>query len=133
MQEFVRLLAEKKVEPSKITTHQFPIAEAKKAYDMIAGEVRERYLGIVLTYPVSPTSDVRGPKSLHSALSTRYSAQNPRIGFLGAGNFAQGFLLPTLKENAELVMVANESGASAQDAQSKFGFKSSTTNPDDVI
>ena len=53
----------------------------------------------------------------------------PKIGFIGAGNFAQGFLLPTLKENAELVIVANESGASAQDAQNKFGFKSSTTNP----
>ncbi|MFI5265104.1 MAG: zinc-binding alcohol dehydrogenase, partial [Candidatus Kapaibacterium sp.] len=51
MQEFVRLLAEKKVEPSKITTHHFPITEAQKAYDMIAGEVKERYLGIVLTYP----------------------------------------------------------------------------------
>ncbi|MFI5263097.1 MAG: Gfo/Idh/MocA family protein, partial [Candidatus Kapaibacterium sp.] len=57
----------------------------------------------------------------------------PKIGFIGAGNFAQGFLLPTLKENAELVIVANESGASSQDAKSKFGFKSSTTNPEEVI
>ncbi len=134
MQEFVRLLAEKKVEPSKITTHQFPITEAKRAYDMIAGEVKERYLGIVLTYPGSGeklriTNYELGEKSQ----TPNPTPQIPKIGFIGAGNFAQGFLLPTLKENSELVIVANESGASSQDAQNKFGFKSSTTNPNEVI
>jgi len=38
MQEFVRLLAEKKVEPKRITTHTFPITEADTAYSIIAGE-----------------------------------------------------------------------------------------------
>ncbi|HEY6170982.1 MAG TPA: zinc-binding alcohol dehydrogenase, partial [Candidatus Kapabacteria bacterium] len=42
MQEFVRLLNDKKVEPKHITTHTLPITEAKRAYDMIAGEVKER-------------------------------------------------------------------------------------------
>ena len=134
MQEFVRLLAEKKVEPSKITTHLFPISEAQKAYDMVAGELKERYLGIVLTYP----EDGEKLRITNYELRKEVRTQNPdtrttKVGFIGAGNFAQGFLLPTLKENAELVIVANESGASAQDAQSKFGFKHSTTNPDDVI
>jgi polar amino acid transport system substrate-binding protein len=135
MQEFVRLLAEKKVDPSKITTHQFPITEAKHAYDMIAGEVKERYLGIVLTYPKA-TEEVLGVRDQVSGIKIPTSEilpQTPKIGFIGAGNFAQGFLLPTLKENAELVIVANESGASAQEAQSKFGFQSSTTNYDKVI
>jgi len=132
MQEFVRLLAEKKVEPSKITTHVIPITEAKRAYDMIAGEAKERFLGIVLSYPEErPKPEVRDSKSVHSVHSLQTSSL--KIGFIGAGNFAQGFLLPTLKENAELVIVANESGASAQDAQKKFGFKSSATNPDEVV
>jgi polar amino acid transport system substrate-binding protein len=130
MQEFVRLVAEKKVDPSTITTHRFPIKNADQAYSMIAGELKERYLGIVLTYPDESAKPEAKPN--HSAPSTQHSTL-PRIGFIGAGNFAQGFLLPTLKESAELVIVANESGASAQDAQTKFGFKSSTTNYDDVI
>ena len=133
MQEFVRLLAEKKVGPSKITTHLFPITEAQRAYDMIAGEIEERYLGIVLTYPENPKSEIRTPKSPSSSSFIPHPSSLPKIGFIGAGNFAQGFLLPTLKENAGLIIVANESGASAQDAQSKFGFKHSTTNPDEVI
>jgi predicted dehydrogenase len=134
MQEFVRLLSEKKVEPSKITTHTFPITQAEHAYNMIAGEIKERYLGIVLTYPKETSNSVLSTRhsALSSALSTQHSAL-PKIGFIGAGNFAQGFLLPALKENAELVIVANESGASSEDAKTKFGFKSSTTNYDEVI
>ncbi|MDP4219555.1 MAG: bi-domain-containing oxidoreductase [Bacteroidota bacterium] len=133
MQEFVRLLSEKKVDPSKITTHTLPIDQAQHAYDMIAGEHKERYLGIVLTYPESPKSESRILRSEILTSQVRQSARDPRIGFIGAGNFAQGFLLPTLKENAELVLVANESGSSSEDAKTKFGFKHSTTNPDEVI
>ncbi|MEP7235547.1 MAG: bi-domain-containing oxidoreductase, partial [Ignavibacteriota bacterium] len=133
MQEFVRLLAEKKVEPSHITSHQFPITEAKKAYDMIAGELKERYLGIVLTYPEGQNTKIPSQKTPHSVLSTQHSPLPPKVGFIGAGNFAQGFLLPALQENAELVIVANESGASSLDVQNKFGFKSSTTDHNKVI
>lgn len=135
MQEFVRLLEEKKVEPSKITTHSFPITDAKKAYDMIAGEVKERYLGIVLRYPEGIEKELRtrNNESVISSplLTTRYSI--PRIGFIGAGNFAQGFLLPALKMHAELIVVANETGSSADDVKTKFGFARATTNPEEVI
>ena len=134
MQEFVRLLAEKKVEPGKITTHILPITEAKKAYDMIAGEVKERFLGIVLTYPEGEEKlRITNYELQNSALSTQHSTLSPKIGFIGAGNFAQGFLLPTLKENSELVIVANETGSSADDAKTKFGFARSTTNFEEVI
>jgi predicted dehydrogenase/threonine dehydrogenase-like Zn-dependent dehydrogenase len=133
MQEFVRLLAAKKIEPAKITTHLFPITDAQKAYDMIAGEVKERYLGIVLTYPKDEGGRTlrkdEGGRMKDEILSPSVS----RVGFIGAGNFAQGFLLPTLKETAELVIVANETGASSEDAKAKFGFARSTTSPDEVI
>lgn len=127
MQEFVRLLDEKKVEPKHITTHTLPITEAKRAYDMIAGEIKERYLGIILTYP---ESEPRGVVVNHEEQA---KPTDTHIGFIGAGNFAQGFLLPTLKEKAKLVIVANETGASAEDAKTKFGFARATTNYDEVI
>lgn len=132
MQEFVRLVAERKVIPSQITTHTYPITEAQTAYNLIAGELKERYLGIVLTYPTSG-EQLRITNYELGKDSQSTTAQSPKVGFIGAGNFAQGFLLPTLKEHAELVIVANESGASSQDAQRKFGFTSSTTNYDEVI
>lgn len=127
MQEFVRLLEAKKVEPKHITTHTLPVTEAKRAYDMIAGEVKERYLGIVLTYPESE------PRRVVVNHEEQAKPTDTHIGFIGAGNFAQGFLLPTLKEKAKLVIVANETGASAEDAKTKFGFARATTNYDEVI
>lgn len=134
MQAFVRLLAEKKVEPKHITTHVLPVTEAEHAYNMIAGEAKERYLGIVLTYPQSEVGELRTKNyELKSPQPRIPSPQSPRVGFIGAGNFAQGFLLPTLKENAELVVVANESGASAEDAKTKFGFAHATTDPEAVL
>jgi polar amino acid transport system substrate-binding protein len=135
MQEFVRLLSEKKVEPKYLTTHTIPISEAKRAYDMIAGEVKEKYLGIVLTYPEgeSQKPNIKSQKDLHASPITHHPSLQPKVGFIGAGNFAQGFSLPHLKENAELVVVANETGASADDVKTKFGFTRSVTNYDEVI
>ena len=130
MQEFVRLLGAKQINPSKLTTHTLPITEAKRAYDMIAGEIKERFLGIVLTYPETESTTVRIKKDEHQPIP---SAQEPTIGFIGAGNFAQGFLLPALKEQSKLIAVAIESGASSEEAKTKFGFARATTSADEVI
>lgn len=141
MQEFVRLLAEKKIDPKAITTHTFPIEQAADAYSIIAGERKERYLGMVLTYPnENPRLFKAGAGGGFGGLNEDQPPPVPRlekagetpIGFIGAGNFAQGFLLPTLKENAKLVAVANQSGASAEDAKAKFGFERASTSARDV-
>jgi predicted dehydrogenase/threonine dehydrogenase-like Zn-dependent dehydrogenase len=136
MQEFVRLIADGHIPTGAITTHTFPIDRAADAYSIIAGEVKERYLGMVLTYPESGIG-YRVPEIKASSIPEPRIAdpepRTPSIGFIGAGNFAQGFLLPTLKENARLVAVANESGASAEDAKSKFGFERAFTNARDII
>ncbi len=130
MHEFARLLGEGKIDTKAITTHTFPIERAEEAYSIIAGEKKERYLGMVLTYP----SVERALTRSHPArVETRATPEGIAIGFIGAGNFAQGFLLPTLKENATLIAVANQSGASAEDAKSKFGFQRTTTDATDVI
>ena len=135
MQEFVRLLAGKSIDPKAITTHTFPIDRAAEAYSIIAGERKERYLGMVLTYPetdiVYRVSGIGTAKPVSS--NTQYPIADTRVGFIGAGNFAQGFLLPTLKETAKLIAVANQSGASAEDAKNKFGFDRASTGARDVL
>jgi threonine dehydrogenase-like Zn-dependent dehydrogenase len=138
MQEFARLLGEKKIDTKAITTHTFPIERAEEAYAIIAGERKERYLGMVLIYPTPITNyELQITKENAAVSDESFAIRNSHfvitIGFIGAGNFAQGFLLPTLKENAKLIAVANQSGASAEDAKSKFGFQRTTTNASDVI
>jgi predicted dehydrogenase/threonine dehydrogenase-like Zn-dependent dehydrogenase len=133
MQEFVRLVSSGAVRPKTITTHVFPIDQADTAYGLIAGEKKERYLGIVLQYPVNPSESKAITRHSHERVAVAPMSGKPSIGFIGAGNFAQGFLLPTLKNIADLVVVANQSGASAIDAQTKFGFKRAITDSDEVI
>ncbi|MDP4200863.1 MAG: bi-domain-containing oxidoreductase [Bacteroidota bacterium] len=138
MQEFVRLLGEGQIDTAAITTHTFPIERAEDAYSIIAGERKERYLGMVLTYPAPITNyELRITNEVAPKAESQFLNHNSsfiiQVGFIGAGNFAQGFLLPTLKENAKLVAVANQSGASAMDAQKKFGFERMTTSADEVI
>ena len=48
---FLELVAGGQVKLGPIITHRFQIEDAAKAYDLIRGEARERYLGILLEYP----------------------------------------------------------------------------------
>src|SRR5207302_4482227 len=41
MEAFVALLAENKINLSPLITHRFPIEEASRAYELIAGKIRE--------------------------------------------------------------------------------------------
>jgi predicted dehydrogenase len=61
---------------------------------------------------------------------------NPKcIGFIGAGSFASGYLLPNLKSLAgiEFAGVCNSTGVSAENVKTKFGFRYASSNPDDIF
>lgn len=55
-----------------------------------------------------------------------------KIGFIGAGSFAQNFLLPNLK-NQHLVSVATNRSNTARNVANKFGFETCTGDADNVI
>jgi predicted dehydrogenase len=57
------------------------------------------------------------------------------IGFLGAGSFATGILLPAIKRcgRADLITVCCGTGPNSQQASRKFGFSNCTTNEDEIF
>jgi predicted dehydrogenase len=125
MEGFLDLVAADSVQPSRLVTHRFPIAEADRAYQVVAGATSEPYLGIVLEYPRVAATD--------APLSTRVDIRHPgprigdgvvRLGVVGAGNFARSVLLPNLKKlgGVELRGVATASAPSAQQTASRFDF-----------
>ena len=135
MEAFLDLVAAGSVRPSRLVTHRIPIAEAERAYQIVTGAVAEPYLGILLEYP--------RPARLEAARQTRVDLRPPsplpagavRVGVIGAGSFARGVLLPSLKklEGLELRGVATASGPSAHQTASRFGFGYSATDWRQVV
>jgi polar amino acid transport system substrate-binding protein len=130
MESFLDLLAAGKIRLERLTTHRFPVEEAERAYAILRGEVREPYVGILLHYDaekeVAPRVDFARPASRGGAAM--------RLGVIGAGSFAQGVLLPKLKEikGAELKTVVTASGLTAEKVAKRFGFASAASSEEEI-
>jgi predicted dehydrogenase/threonine dehydrogenase-like Zn-dependent dehydrogenase len=129
LQAFVDLLAQGLVDVKPLITHRFPIDEAPKAYDLIAGERSQPSLGVLLTYPTtSSTLSVPSPVSIAESYRPSTGIRTPaggvRLGVLGAGNFASAVMLPALAKipAVERIAIASGSGLNAQHAADKYGF-----------
>lgn len=137
LEAFVELLAEERVDVRPLISHRFPILQAAEAYELITGKRGEPFLGVLLTYPEpaaapevgAPAVQARPGETLSPLGSgPRTPLSTCRLGVLGAGSFANAVLLPAVKKAAEslpleLELVVSASGASAQHAARRFGFR----------
>ncbi len=57
----------------------------------------------------------------------------PRIAFIGAGSFAQKFLIPSAKQEGELTAVATTRGITAKSVCEKLEFQSFSTDAESVL
>ena len=134
MEAFLNLLAAKRIDMVPLVTHTFTIDDASKAYELIAGKTGERFVGVLLRY-----SKAEG-KGGYVATASRRSASAARqssvvLGVIGAGNYAQGVLLPQFKANKDVTLrtVCTATGVKAEKATEKFGFENCTTDWHDVL
>lgn len=124
MQAFVDLLSEQKINIEAVITHTFALENAEKAYELILSK-EENFNGIVLQFETDiPAAKIR--------LKEQHKSSN-KIGLIGAGNYAQGVLLPNLKGLFQLGTVLTSKGNVARYVAEKYGFESATSNPDDVF
>jgi predicted dehydrogenase/threonine dehydrogenase-like Zn-dependent dehydrogenase len=140
MEEFLRLLATHKVDLRDLTTHRFSLDNAQEAYALITGtktKKNEPFVGVLLDYGERESESFEElPRSV--AVTTLQGDQGriaSRVGFIGAGNFAQGFLIPHLERSrtTALVSVCNSSGLNATNVARTFGFESATSDASEVI
>lgn len=128
MQAFVELIAKNRIDVKSMTTHSFDVQEASAAYDMISSS-SEPYLGIIINYP-----EREGKKTTFVNTGNTIIESEVKIGFIGAGQFAQNYLLPPLsKEGVSFVSVANNSSASSKTVATNFGFSKAGANPNELI
>ncbi len=128
VEEFVRLLAQKRMDVSDLITHEIPFEDAAKAYEMITENPRhERYIGVLLKYSENREkwrNTIRGPKK------KRESGGKLRLGLIGAGNFARSTMLPVMKETGkyEFVGLATTGGVGGAQANDATPFRYTTNN-----
>ncbi|MGI6417593.1 MAG: bi-domain-containing oxidoreductase [Thermoguttaceae bacterium] len=130
MEAFQRLVHGARIDLGYLTTHEFSLEEAPRAYTMIV-ERSEPFLGIVIRYDVQK-SVVREP------LAVRRARPEGKLGiaFVGAGSYAQGNLLPHLpRKDAEVVrrFVLTSSGTTSKRVAERFGFERCASRIGDIL
>ncbi|HMW27556.1 MAG TPA: Gfo/Idh/MocA family oxidoreductase, partial [Ferruginibacter sp.] len=110
------------------TTHVIDIADAEKAYDIILGKVKEPHIGILLRYSENETK----ARSVVTLAGKPLSQVN--AAFIGAGSFAQSYLIPNVKASgASLDGVVTSRGITAKNVANKFGFNFCSSSVNDVL
>jgi len=131
------MLADKRLDPSPLISHRFPLEDAEKAYKLIGDGTPS--LGILLEYSdkLQKADDTLRRQTIQLASNRSRPATPaslPTIGFIGAGNYATQILIPAFKKaGARLKTVASSGGMSGQHAGQKFGFQSTTTDTDNLL
>ncbi|HYP53404.1 MAG TPA: Gfo/Idh/MocA family oxidoreductase, partial [Pyrinomonadaceae bacterium] len=142
IEAFLDLVAAGRVRIAPLVTHRFPIEEGERAYELISGETREPYLGVLLNYDPerelerSITNTALASSGERARTTTRGVVQSKRVsvGLVGAGSYAQKFLLPHFKSNgADFRSIATASGVSARDVGEKYGFARFVSGADEVL
>ncbi len=130
MAAFQDLAARGRIDVDRLTTHEFPLEQAQRAYDLILNRA-EPFLGVVLRYdatkPLTPEPiKICQPKASGSI----------GIGFIGAGSYAQSSLLPNLPRKDPAIVrkaVATSTGTTSRRVAEKFGFEYCTGKTTDIF
>ena len=126
MDAFLELVSQGKINLRPPITHVFAIEDAISAYELILGKRKEQYIGVLLKYPQERKEERR----VLVTPSVKKHKGEIKVGFIGAGNFAQSYLIPNLKriKDVSLKVVATASGVNAKSVAEKFGFEKFTTD-----
>lgn len=136
MEAVLNLMAEKKLDIAPLITHKFKIEDAQRAYDLILGKTKEKYLGVLFEYDTKKehTAKILIGQEKYPDSDIVHRASSVSVGFIGAGNFARSFLLPNLRfEGINLIALADIQGPIAKMTAQKYGFKYCTTNYKELL
>lgn len=130
LEEFLAQLERGRVRVEPLLTHRFSIERAADAYALL-GDRAARPLGILFAYDLEKRLE-----RLPSSPTARPAAAKGevRLGVIGAGKFAQTYLLPHFRRpRVRLVSVATATGPSASHVARKYGFDEALCDADTVV
>ncbi len=133
LEEFLRLLQNKKVNVKPLITHRFSISNSEKAYSKLIDGELEKPIGVLLEYfnntPIKRSLAISSDKKFSPSEKTKVN-----LGVIGAGLFGKAILLPTLKKLKGIFLhtLSTSSGANVEHSGRKFGFLNQTTDTDEI-
>lgn len=129
MQAFQQLLSKGRIDIEYLTTHEFEFEDAPEAFDLVVSKT-ESFIGIALKYNFD--KPVKKDKIVVSN-STKTGLVN--LSFIGAGSYAQGNLLPYIKQSKDILKVGvlTNTGTTSKRVAEKFGFQFCAAQEADIL
>ncbi len=138
MEAFQELIYLKKININYLTSHIFKLSEAPEAYNMILRK-KQSFLGILIEYNIKKNIvnnkvTIKQEKKRDKLLKFN-NEQLISVGFIGAGSYAQGFLLPNVRKNRSVIFkgIMTRRSTSSRTVSEKYGFEFCTSNVDDIL
>jgi predicted dehydrogenase/threonine dehydrogenase-like Zn-dependent dehydrogenase len=135
MQEYLRLVAEGKVQLDAILEREYELTQAEQAFEELR-TAPEKPLGVLLRYPLSDEQARLQKLETRIVLRTQPVSGKIRIAVIGAGNFAKSTHLPNLQKLSNLYhirAIVSGTGSNAKATAQQFGADYASTNYQDVL
>ncbi len=138
MQEYLRLLEEKKILLKKMIARIFPVEEVEKAFQALKQQ-GEKPLIVLLDYGMPEIANLQKYQSHDRKIVLRalpVKKELVNVALVGVGNFATSRHLPNLqklKDKFHLYAVMNRSGHKAKAVADQYGAAYATTNYSDIL
>lgn len=136
IEEFLRLLADKKMSVKNLITRSFDIAEAEKAYELVFNP-QGLVHGIVLRYPKEGKPGPSFIRLRENNAVSREPLAKPvvNVGLIGIGAFMKSTVIPHLKEveGVQIAAVAHTKGLPAKELAKEAGAEYVTSEYERLI
>jgi len=133
---YLDLVAAGDVSAAEMMGHRFSVERASEAYDMLNSGAAGIAIGIEYPYAAN-VPVVRKVRLVDLASATdgrALAAAGAQVGFIGAGNYGAGVLLPAFKRaGAHIVSVGDRGGLLGWLAARKVGAEEATSIPDSLF
>lgn len=128
MEAFLAMLSKGLINVKPLITHTFEIEQAEEAYEIVLGKNPQPHIGILLKYNDNAEKKVTFTKINNQPV------KKINVGFIGAGSFAQSYLIPNVKSlGASLDTVVTSKGITSKNVGEKFGFNTCSADLKDII
>ncbi len=127
------MMANGSLDVKPLVTHRYAIDNALEAYKRLEDAA---VLGIVFKYPEKPENVLRSPSVLLPQVNKagfQKASSIPRVGFIGAGNYASRTLIPAFRDGGALLdTLVTSGGVSGIHHGAKNDFKNASTELNDL-